>query len=786
MPLPIANDAPRGRDLEGKSLEELLLLIGDEEKGYKPEALDRLLAMGFDAIYPRLEQAVRNDDNADLRNSAMEVLVTSGRRSVPRLIALLKDDNEEVRNFSSVMLGDIGSREAVGALVHSLSDPDVNVRHAAAEALGKIGDRAALLPLIELLKGEFWVQYAAIAAFGAMRDYRAVPHLLELLDTELLTLPVVEALGKIGDPRALKPLAAILPEVDAILVGIVTNSIVAICRELNESLSYKNRLVEYNSDRLKHLISESGVARIRNLLAGGGDRESVEAAVTLLGWLGEAEAIDDFFRLLVDDGLMKVVENAILAIGTAATPMLQAALSHDNDNVAVVALHSLRWMGEPGEPDSLTALLDRTNPEVQLEALESLREIPSEAILPRLLPFFEQGGEELCLKSAEALGRYPLARLRPYLQTLCTAENREKRRRGALLLGFLKDGGDPELLKALIHDEQFAVRKEAIRVVGIQQVKTVLPAMGELLSDPDSRIKEAAVTALAEFGTPLFLEEILHLLGTGDEALDYAVIRAAGRMGSPEGGAALMEFLGRVEVSRRILYAILETFGRISYKPASEPVVTTYLQHPDPDIRRLAVELLGNLGDRQSLKGVETAAGDPHWSVRIAALHVLGKIGGALEIPLILAAMKDQDRMVRKHAIITLGELREVTTVPDLVRQLTDMEMSRYAFEALLKFGRMALPWLHRLMKKDFSLEVRERVIDLIGKIGERRSVEPLLGLLDDPSPVIRLATIDSLAFCFDSVPLKKLVQLKCSDTNVEVKERADLALKTFMMEKYC
>lgn len=179
------------------------------------------------------------------------------------------------------------------------------------------------------------------------------------------------------------------------------------------------------------------------------------------------------------------------------------------------------------------------------------------------------------------------------------------------------------------------------------------------------------------------------------------------------------------------------------------------------------------------------ASSDPHWSVRIAALQALGNIGGDDVLPALLSALADSDRMVRKNAILILGDLRNIKVIPNLVRQLTDMEMSKYAFEGLLKFGRMALPSLHRIMKGNYSLELRERVIDLVGKIGDRKSVDPLLEMLEDPIPSIRLASIDSLVFCYDSVPLKKLSHSKRFDLDEEVRSKADLALKTLIMEKF-
>ncbi len=156
--------------LEGKSVEELLLLVADAAKGCRQKAMDRLLAWGLDAVDFFLESAVRNDANADLRNGAMEMLVAFGEPAVPKLLNLLKDANEEVRNFSTVMLGEIGSRAAVELLSEALRDPDATVRHGAAEALGKIGDRRAVEPLREMIRGDFWDNFYATAALVALGE----------------------------------------------------------------------------------------------------------------------------------------------------------------------------------------------------------------------------------------------------------------------------------------------------------------------------------------------------------------------------------------------------------------------------------------------------------------------------------------------------------------------------------------------------------------------------------------------------------------------------------------
>lgn len=772
--------------LAGKSVEELLLYVADDDQGYRTEAMAKLLSTGIAGIYAVLERGVRDDGNADFRNGAMDMLVAFGRESVPYLVKLVQDTNEEVRNFACVMLGDIGNREAVGPLIRALSDRDVNVSHSAAEALGKIGDRSALFPLIELLKGDFWVQYSAITAIGAMRDYRAVPHLLQMLDNELLAGAVIDALGQIGDPRALYPLARILPAADTAVACQIARAMVAIYRAATESLSYKNSLAEYHQpEHLKKVLSREGVEKLHFLLQNSSERDVLESVAILLGWYGDVSAIDSLFPLLQDESLLGAMETAIFSMGSRAEHSLIEALDNDNDLVKALALRSLRYLGVVDCLEKIAAFLVSPNVDLQLEAVEAARSFPSDLYRPVLLDLLKNGPIAVACKAAEALASYPFALLQDFLTAMAAADNADVRMRGAMLLCRISEEGDAALLDVFMHDPDTEVRKIAMKAAGIRPADVAVPKLGAALQDPDHAVRVAAVMALAEFRTPMLVDDLLVLLGSGDESLDYAVIRALGMMGAKGAEGVLVRYLEQGGVSRRLEYGLLETLGKIAAASASELICTRYLSSPDPDIRRLAVDTLGQLGDTNSLQAVESALADSHWSVRVAVLHVLGKLGGVREIPLLLDAIHDHDPMVRKHAILALGDIRSVAAIPALVQQLADMEMSRHAFIALLKFGRQALPWLHRHMLKNYTVDIRVRLIDLIGKIGDRKSVDPLMELLDDPNAAIRLAAIDSLAFCFDGMLLKKLTALKKNDTDVEVQERADLALKTLSMEKY-
>jgi HEAT repeat protein len=342
----------------------------------------------------------------------------------------------------------------------------------------------------------------------------------------------------------------------------------------------------------------------------------------------------------------------------------------------------------------------------------------------------------------------------------------------------------PTTLGSLIKDADSEVRMEAVTAAGRLKLAKTIPYLVNALSDSDTVVQEKAVLSLAEFGADAPLKEILHLLGSGRETLDYTIIRAVGKIGSVEAGDALIDFQREGDISRSIEFALIETLGRIGHKAASVMITTLYLNHGDSDFRRCAAQALGEIAAQDSLNAVRDACNDAHWSVRIASMEALVKIWGHTSLPVILEALNDQDQMVRKHAIQLLGNLRDIHAISKLVGLLTDPEMGKFAFESLLKVGRTVLPWLHRVMNGDYQLEVREMVIDLVGKIGDRKSIEPLIQVLDDPVPAIRLAALDSLVFCFDSLPLKKLSQVMQSDVNAEVRNKAFQAIQTLTSEK--
>lgn len=149
-----------------KEPRELWMLLPKKDWQERQAYIKMLTAYPIVEYRAELEQGIRNDDDADIRNAAMEVYRALGARGFPSLEALLQDSNHEVRLFAVNILCSIADCGTFPLLAEAINDDDVNVRVAAAEALGHIRDKRAVAVLANVIDDEPWVAMAAIDSLG--------------------------------------------------------------------------------------------------------------------------------------------------------------------------------------------------------------------------------------------------------------------------------------------------------------------------------------------------------------------------------------------------------------------------------------------------------------------------------------------------------------------------------------------------------------------------------------------------------------------------------------------
>ena len=190
-----------------KYLQALLndLTSGDEARAEK--TVSALVELGEEAI-PALLDLSRSID-ADSRWWALRTLSQSPQSRSGWLIPfLLNDPAPEVRQCAALGLGNKPEESAIQPLVGALSDEDSLVCNLAVSALIKIG-KAATPSLIEVMTGGSQsVRIHALRALAEIRDPRAIPVMMKVMeeDSALLQHWAKEGLERLGlDMVYIKP-----------------------------------------------------------------------------------------------------------------------------------------------------------------------------------------------------------------------------------------------------------------------------------------------------------------------------------------------------------------------------------------------------------------------------------------------------------------------------------------------------------------------------------------------------------------------------------------------------
>ena len=211
---------------------------------FQTAVLPSLGGMEEETIIPLLLKVLKTveEDNNRCQELVAAVLQNVGNeKSVPALIEIAENPNydERVREMAVQALGNIGSRDAIPALLRMLEDPEKRYL-VTDQALGTIvsgKDIRAILILMEALihtREEFLLlEQRIIEALEKMGDPRAVPVLVELAQDERKDLSVrlaaMETLGMIGNEVALQGLLELMKDPrNYIFYNVVEESVIKI------------------------------------------------------------------------------------------------------------------------------------------------------------------------------------------------------------------------------------------------------------------------------------------------------------------------------------------------------------------------------------------------------------------------------------------------------------------------------------------------------------------------------------------------------------------------------
>jgi HEAT repeat protein len=346
------------------------------------------------------------------RTAAWALGELADRRAIPTLVETLKDEREEVASEAALALSAFGEL-AAPLLISSLSSDQPSVRQMAVKALGNMG-YLAMGPLLDIAQDEQQPDHTvrgAAEALGLLGDQRAVAPLVALLRARngRLAQSAAHALAAIGEP-AVEPLIASLPTRSAELAlrGAIVDALVDIGEPsidpLIQSLDSPSSPVRNAAVEALTRIGPTAIAALVTALRTE-NWDLRRRIAQILGQIGEPSLVGPLIQLLRDDdaGVRVRAAQILGQIGQqqAVEPLIES-LQHDPDEfvrrTAIKALAALR------STDSIESLIQRLD-DAQLRdiAAISLSEIGEPAVEQLIRMVYENRNPETQQAAIKAL-----------------------------------------------------------------------------------------------------------------------------------------------------------------------------------------------------------------------------------------------------------------------------------------------------------------------------------------------------------------------------------------------
>jgi HEAT repeat protein len=324
----------------------------------------------------------------------------------------------------------------------------------------------------------------------------------------------------------------------------------------------------------------------------------------------------------------------------------------------------------------------------------------------------------------------------------------------ALVLGWLKGGAvDRALTRLLGHAE---VRDEIVEAL-VRHGTGTLKLLIEQLDAEDVEVRRAAVIALGRIGDATAIPALLRILEDESQAVDVA--QALGQIGDNRALDGLIAIMGSPDSSIR--QAAVSAVNSLA-SPSLRDRIIPLLHDADPNVRESAVKVAGYFGYPEVEEILLALCEDKDERVRCAAIEHLAYFDTGLVVGVVVQAFKEGSAKVRAAAARALANLGSSEAVPHLLNGLEDSDMwvRYFSTRSLARHSSAdSIDALHRLLEREKLTPVRIAALDVLGQMGDLRSMEITARLSDSDDAALAAAAVTALGKIGDASAVPPLIQ---------------------------
>jgi len=534
----------------------------------------------------------------------------------------------------------------------------------------------------------------------------------------------VNALGTLGDGRAVEPLFALMENADRRLY----NSISAAIRRIANS--------SYNIDALSFILQH------------GNFHARLEAVNTLSQF--KSDEVIEPLRLALHDREHDVRLQAVKALGKLANPEtipeLIKALQDNSISIQRVALNGLVIIGEPALA-GLSTIANHPDTNIRRRAITAISEINVPDTIPILLSYLPYSDADTCL----------------YIIQLLDTQG-ELSNHNQLIL---------EQLKRLINNTNPNIREKIITVLGNIDTPDIIPILIPILSDQADILRIKAINTLYKFHDERVVHHIIKSLKDTNPKVRLAAVRALGELGDQQAFYNLLAAMQDEDmaVRRWAIKSLIKLEDDRTYETLIELAYSKKVAK-----RRRAITALGELGDKRGIEHIIYALlHDPKKQNRNNASKLIADFAPQEGLEILIPYLQHEESKLRGHAATALGRIGDKQALSYLMENLQDenMQVRVSTIASIMKLDQKQA--IDSLVESFIypSASVRKDSVEVLKRIGnppliKEVIVKQLIQYLEHTDPNIREYAAQGLKRLKTPEALEAIAQWEAQQNNTE------------------
>ncbi|MBF0542882.1 MAG: HEAT repeat domain-containing protein [Candidatus Riflebacteria bacterium] len=546
----------------------------------------------------------------------------------------LSSKNKAEKLFTIKAMGILRKPEFSDSLVDVLSSPDPEIVESVIETLGKLGNPNAIKYLLPYLFDE--IPEIADVAFKALMCFNMRP-----------VIPsVLKAASNDKPPTVRKRLLSLITGInDPKVAGAITDTL--------GQTQDPSILIEALSYFVKFPAPDKST--IFKMLAGSNNWEVAMYADLALSRIGDESARSKLKKLAK----------------SPASPMRHSLVTGLNKAPMVQ------------DREIFEILLRDPHPAIRMAALGGFDAFPASDRQPLILELLGREKDEAirvalydrAIKEKSVLFFSEFQKL----LTLSNEASKDRGRHGIIEMGQMV----VEKILNGFSKMTLEMKEQMLLVLGEIGDRKALPTLTTALSSKERWLKLNAISGIERMREKPFAARFVEMLNTEtDPWIVATLISAISHLeGQPE-LESMKKFLSHQD--GRVRANAVEAISKVK-SPEVFSILEPLLRDGNDRVRVNASVFLWKLGNHSIIDKLSVMAKEPSKWVRASAAYALGEIGDHEPVPVLLELLNDREDVVYRNTIEALGKIKDARSIIPLLKEKENKRVAPEVFDLIFK-----------------------------------------------------------------------------------------------------